>query len=189
MLSVLLIFHFSFLINNCFSQWFIQNSGTTNALYDIEFINKNTGWCCGDGGYIIKTTNGGTNWIQQTNGVPSKPYAGIHPVDSNVVYAVGFFRTFIKTTNGGENWTIIENGSTGEGDYYSVFFLNQLTGWAQVNYVSIAGIRKTTDGGNSFTISEIGIAKDLYFKDSSNGIGVGGVLCISNNKWWNKLAN
>jgi photosystem II stability/assembly factor-like uncharacterized protein len=98
---LLLIINSTFIIHSSFSQWFIQESGTNNALYDIEFINENTGWCCGEGGYIIKTTNGGENWIQQTNGVPGRSLYGIHPVDSNIVYAVGFTRVFIKTTNGG----------------------------------------------------------------------------------------
>ncbi|MEO8447920.1 MAG: hypothetical protein ABI528_10515, partial [bacterium] len=87
----LVIFHFSLLTAN--AQWFTQQSGTTDPLYDIEFINKNTGWSCGAGGYIIKTTNGGINWIRQGFGVTFESLFGIHPVDSNVVYAVGFFRT------------------------------------------------------------------------------------------------
>ncbi len=156
------------------AQWYTQQSGTTDPLYDIEFINKNTGWCSGEG-IILKTTNGGINWINTLNDAPNKPYSGVYPVDSNVIYAVGYFRTFIKTTNGGDNWNIIENGSTGEGDYYSVFFINQSTGWASVNYPGGAGIRKTTDGGISFNFSQTaaGVPQDLYFKDSLNGVGVG----------------
>ena len=87
---ILLIIQCSLLIAQ--AQWFTQQSGTTSALYDIEFINEKTGWCCGDGGYIIKTTNGGENWIRQGFGVTFEPLFGIHPVDSNVVYAVGFSR-------------------------------------------------------------------------------------------------
>ncbi len=177
---LLIIFNFSFLINNCFSQWFIQQSGTTNALYDIEFINENTGWCCGDGGYIIKTTNGGTNWIQQTNGVPGNRLYGIHPVDSNIVYAVGFGRVFIKTTNGGANWFSLDTGSVGPtGSYRCVFFINKNTGWISNWKSPYYGVKKTTDGGITLTLSSfLGIPKDLYFKDSLNGIGVSGVTLI-----------
>lgn len=172
----LIFFLFHFLIPNSKAQWFIQQSGTTDPLYDIEFINKSTGWCSGEG-IILKTTDGGLNWINKLNDAPIKPYSAIYPVDSNLVYAVGFFRTFIKTTNGGNNWIVIENGNPGEGDYYSIFFLNSYRGWVGVNYGSgIVGVRKTTDGGITFFISQTtGIPQDLYFKDSLNGIGVGEV--------------
>ncbi|HAY33579.1 MAG TPA: YCF48-related protein [Ignavibacteria bacterium] len=176
---ILFLLLYLFTIQNSEAQWYTQQSGTTNALYDIEFINKNTGWSCGDG-IILKTTNGGINWANNLNDAPFKPYSAIFPVDSNVIYAVGFFRTFIKSTNGGENWSIIENGNPSEGDYYSLYFINQNTGWAGVNLGSgIVGIKKTTDGGNNFIFGQTtGIPQDLYFKDSLNGLGVGGLSYI-----------
>ncbi|MBK8983762.1 MAG: hypothetical protein IPM38_15945 [Ignavibacteria bacterium] len=45
------------------AQWILQSSFTNSNLYDVEFYNRNTGWAVGDGGTILKTTNGGTNWI------------------------------------------------------------------------------------------------------------------------------
>lgn len=103
-------FNFQLLTLNCFAQWVLQQSGTTNALLDVEFINRNTGWACGDAGKIIKTTNGGINWILQNSGIIDKYLYGIHPVDSMVVYCVGWFQTILKSTDGGSNWTIIRNG-------------------------------------------------------------------------------
>jgi len=160
------------------AQWFTQQSGTTNPLYDIEFINKNNGWCCGDGGYIIKTTNGGVNWIQQSNGVPGEPLFGIHPVDSNIVYAVGFYRTLIKTTNGGSSWFSQDSGTIGDGTYTCVFFINENTGWIG-NFASPDyGVKKTTDGGNTLNTYSTGTPEDLFFKDSLNGIGVEGAALV-----------
>ncbi|MBP9096877.1 MAG: T9SS type A sorting domain-containing protein [Ignavibacteria bacterium] len=175
---ILFLFTFLFYTQTSEAQWYVQQSGTTSPLYDIEFLNKNTGWCSGEG-IILKTTNGGINWINSLNDAPIKPYYAIYPVDSHVVYAAGPFRTIIKSTNGGKNWSIIENGIPGEGSYYSLFFINSLTGWAGVNYPGGAGIRKTTDGGISFNFSQTaGIPRDLYFKDSLNGVGVGEVSYI-----------
>lgn len=174
---ILIIIHCSLLIAN--AQWFTQQSGTTNPLYDIEFINKNTGWCCGDGGYIIKTTNGGVNWIQQSNGVPGEPLFGIHPVDLNIVYAVGFYRTLIKTTNGGSSWFSQDSGTIGDGTYTCVFFINENTGWIGNFESGIYGVKKTTDGGNTLTVNSFnGFPNDLFFKDSLNGIGVNGVSYV-----------
>lgn len=71
------------------------------AAADVRFINKSTGWICGDN-RIFKTTNSGFNWVQQPNPSLSSLWQ-IHPVNEMVVYACGYC-TILKTTNGGENW-------------------------------------------------------------------------------------
>jgi photosystem II stability/assembly factor-like uncharacterized protein len=175
---ILILFAFLFFTQTSEAQWYVQQSGTTNPLYDIEFINRSTGWSCGDGGYIIKTTNGGENWIQQGAGVTFEPLFGIQAVDSNVVYAVGFFRTVVKTTNGGENWIKVESGMQGDGRYTCVFFMNSNTGCIG-NFGPGYGVRRTTDGGQTInTIPFGGYPEDLYFKDDLNGVGVGGLSYI-----------
>lgn len=100
---------------------------------------------------------------------------GIHPVDSNIVYAVGFFRTFIKTTNGGSSWFSLDSGMQGDGTYTCVFFINQNTGWIGNFESGGYGIKKTTDGGQTLKLNFLNeFPNDLYFKDSLNGIGVQG---------------
>ncbi|HAY33580.1 MAG TPA: YCF48-related protein [Ignavibacteria bacterium] len=174
---ILFLFLISFLDSE--AQWFTQQSGTTNPLYDIEFINDKTGWSCGDGGYIIKTTNGGENWIQQGFGVTFEPLFGIHPVDSNVVYSVGFYRTIVKTTNGGTTWIKIQSGMQGDGNYTCVYFINYNTGWIGNFDSPEHGVRRTTDGGQTITsVPFSGYPEDMYFKDSLNGVGVGGLSYI-----------
>ena len=82
---------------NVNAQWVQQYTGTTANLYDIEFLNRYTGWCVGTGGTCLKTTNGGINWIQMNHPVGTKPLIAVHVVDSNVVYIVGYFRTINET--------------------------------------------------------------------------------------------
>ncbi|HMQ70385.1 MAG TPA: YCF48-related protein, partial [Ignavibacteria bacterium] len=79
------------------AQWILQSSFTSSNLYDIEFYNRHTGWAVGDGGTILKTTNGGTNWLNIPNPAVGKPLSSIHIVDSNICYVVGWFETIIKT--------------------------------------------------------------------------------------------
>ena len=155
------------------SQWITQYPYTPGVgLRDIKFINKNTGWICGDG-IILKTTNMGLNWIEQTHPAPDKYLYCIHPVDSNIVYCVGWFETILKTTNGGENWFALRNGPVGQGNSFEgTFFINALTGW-------IGGYRlqvyKTTDGGYTFDSTYIYTdIKDIHFKDLNTGLIVGG---------------
>ena len=108
-LTLLIIFHFSFLINHCISQWIQQTSGTGVTLYDVEMVNENTGWICGAGGTILKTTNGGENWISVSNPAVGKPLFDIDVIDANTMYCVGWFETILKSTNAGVNWFAIRN--------------------------------------------------------------------------------
>jgi len=176
---ILILFLYSLNFSLTEAQWYTQQSGTTNPLYDIEFINDQTGWSCGEDGYIIKTTNGGVNWIRQGFGITFEPLFGIHPVDSNVVYAAGFYRTLVKTTNGGTDWTKVESGMQGDGNYTCVFFINENSGWMGNFDSPDYGVRRTTDGGQIVLSSPYdGFPNDLFFKDDQNGIGVGGLSNI-----------
>jgi photosystem II stability/assembly factor-like uncharacterized protein len=43
--------------------WAVQTTNTNIFLRDIHFLNENTGWVVGDSGLILKTTTGGTTFI------------------------------------------------------------------------------------------------------------------------------
>lgn len=153
-----------------YSQWILQQTGTSEPIRDIEFINERTGWACANNGIILKTLNGGLNWIIQPTEANGKPLFKLYPIDSNIVYCVGWFETILKTTNGGTNWISLQNGQIGKGEsYYSTFFINQFTGWISSN----SQVLKTTNGGlNWLNIQYAATMRDIYFKDSLNGIGV-----------------
>ena len=167
----LVVIIFSVHIPKIYSQWIQQYTGTSAILRDIEFLNENTGWAVGDGGTCLKTTNGGTNWLQQNNPAGTKPFVSVHIVDSNVVYLVGYFETIIKTTNGGTNWLAIKNGPYGGGNsYYGVYFLNKDTGWVGGVAVSNYNLLHTTNGFISFDTSQIpNEIHDICFVNKDTG--------------------
>ena len=85
-----------------------QISGTNYALADLYFYDKHTGWASG-GSYqdyisvILKTIDGGINWIPQVN--VSGPYLyDLFFLDSTTGWAVGDYKKILKTTDGGRNW-------------------------------------------------------------------------------------
>ena len=78
-------------------------------------------------GTILKTTNGGTNWISQTSGTTIDLFS-VNFLDQNTGWAVGEIGTILKTTNGGTNWTSQTSGTTNH--LFSVNFVDQNTGWA-----------------------------------------------------------
>ncbi len=170
---IIMLITIHILLNIVYGQWTFQQSGVSSTLRDVEFINPNTGWICGSEGTILKTTNGGLNWIQQNNEAVGKALFSIYPVNANIVYCVGYFETILKTTNGGDNWITIQNGPIGQGNtYLSVFFINEYTGWIG-GWASPDKVMKTTNGGISWhDYNGWGRFNDLFFKDSLNGIGV-----------------
>jgi len=157
-----------------FSQWVVQSSGVSVNLYDMKFINRNTGWAVGENGTILKTANGGINWNLVDN--PSfnmgKILNEISVIDSNIAYVVGAHSTYLKTTNGGENWIVIRNGPWGSGmGFRSVFYINKDTGWAVGDY----RVLLTRDGGISFdsvslTVMIYNYIHTMHFKNYNTGI-------------------
>jgi photosystem II stability/assembly factor-like uncharacterized protein len=80
--------------------WKLQNSGTTNTLYDVSFVDVNNGFAVGESGTILRTTDGGIKWTQQESGTVNT-LLGISMIDTNICTIVGDNGTILRTTNGG----------------------------------------------------------------------------------------
>lgn len=94
---------------------------------------------------ILKTTNGGVNWIPQTSGISYSLYS-VFFTDNNTGYAIEEGGSFIKSTNGGTQWDTQSSGTFNE--LYSVNFPDFNTGYVVGNGPSHIIILKTTNGGN-----------------------------------------
>jgi len=115
-------FGYRFLYNYFGNVQITTNSGTNWINYSfpgiyspqsIKFINKNTGWISGDGGNynkVLKTTNGGINWILQFNG---NGYLAtcLDAYDTDHAWFCGYYSDLYKTTDGGGNLEIRKIGS------------------------------------------------------------------------------
>lgn len=144
------------------AQWVLQNSGTQLNLNSIFFYNANTGWAVGDGGIILKTTNGGSNWITQSSGTTDNLYS-VHFENSNVGWIVGEDVRILKSIDGGSNWAVQFANLPVLADLYSVHFQNINNGWAIGNYMySATGYDSyliiTTNGGSTWQ-------DNFYFMD------------------------
>lgn len=170
-LLILLIIHCSLFIVR--AQWIQQNSGTNRNLYDIEFINDKTGWALGDAGIVIKTTNGGMNWMNVPNPSPalSPNLWSVEPIDSNIVYVTSSGDFIMKSTNGGIDWNILHSCSDCNSSTKGIYFLNKDTGWI----LGANKVFRTYDGGatlDSFYAPWF-TNYDIYFKDINTGIFCG----------------
>ena len=110
-------------------------------LYSVHLADNNTGWAVGEGGTILKTTDGGIDWNSQISGATER-LLSVHFTNNNTGWIVGWSGTILKTTDGGTNWNFQTSGSTSR--LYSVHFTDQNTGWAVGGRGTIL---KTTNGG------------------------------------------
>ena len=107
----------------CFGQWFWQNLlPTGNYLRSVKFISSEIGWTVGAGGTIIKTTDGGDNWIQQASGTTNNLY-GLCFTDINNDTAVGDDGTILRTKDSGTNMNFTNKDNTPLGK-------NQIQKWS-----------------------------------------------------------
>ncbi|MEO8447080.1 MAG: YCF48-related protein [bacterium] len=144
--------------------WVIQNSGTSNFLWDACFLNENTGYAVGDFGTIIKTTNGGEQWLSQTSSV-SNSLIGVNFFDEHSGWISGHNGLILVTTDGGDHWANQSSGTSV--NLFFVKFINSTQGWIS----SDEGILNTTDGGTQWSNqlhSDFGMYA-VYFADNSRG--------------------
>lgn len=153
--------------------WTKPASGTTNELYTVFFINSTVGWIAGDGGKILKSTDGGTTWTPQISGKTSR-IKSIHFATTEVGWAVGMFDGILKTTDGGTTWTTQSHSTVGV-DYQSVVAINSTTALiiGNDNNVSSSTSRviKTTDGGTTwlYKTQKTGYPRGLHFFSGTAG--------------------
>lgn len=113
--------------------WTDQNAGFTGERFMcIWIIHPDTVYISGNDGHILKTVNGGLNWINMRSDTLVQLW-GLQFVNSSTGWAAGSTGTIIKTTNAGVTWTQQTSGVTNA--LSSVYFRNENTG-----YISGSGI-------------------------------------------------
>ena len=114
----------------------------------VFFIDENTGWLTGMGGWTYKTTNGGNSWIRVST-IGSFFYYDVYFINALTGWLAGSNESalgggvILRTTNGGYNWNLQSYSRA----IYSLCFPDSCTGWAVGDRGTIL---KTTNGGSVF---------------------------------------
>ena len=167
-----------------FPQW--------NDLHAVYALSANTAFVVGQGGTILKTTNGGQTWNRMRVGSSiNQTFRGVWFVNANTGFAVGDLGIIVRTTDAGFTWTptVVDQGV----NFYSVFFTDANTGTA-VGYPG--SIYRTTDGGDTWNLQLSGPASYLravWFTDSNTGtiVGSSGAIFQTTNggaRWYRQLS-
>lgn len=118
------------------------------GMNDIYMLKDNKNGYVAGYGVIMKTTNGGIDWVYQD--VKNDNFTGIHCLDVNNVWTCGYGGSIFRTRNGGASWDKLRNGNNLLKKKYNllnIYFKDQQTGWACGEKGLLIG---TTDGGDTW---------------------------------------
>lgn len=121
----------------------IMNGIISLNLYDVFFINENSGWVVGDSGTILHSEDGGKQWAVQNIGL-LPPLFSIYFKNPEEGWAVGQNGFSLKTEDGGKTW-----GKVIFEDKHSLYKI-QLCGDYGVIVGDQATIIQTNDGGKTW---------------------------------------
>ena len=91
-----------------------QSSGTTNTL-DLRGVACPRPSICvavGEGGTIVRSTDGGRTWRRQPSGTPDDFLYGVACPSPSTCVAVGGGGTILRSTDGGRTWRSQTSGTT-----------------------------------------------------------------------------
>jgi photosystem II stability/assembly factor-like uncharacterized protein len=160
----------------------VTGTSASTTWYDIKFGDANTGYAGGTGGILVKTTDGGANWVTLVSPFGTTIIYAMQAIDANTVVVVGGSGKAFKTTDGGTNWTTLSLGGS-TSSLYSVTFTDKNLG---VISGGSSSLFKTTDGGNTWSQLTLGVSSSLYcarFQDQNIGwaCGSSGVIAYTKN--------
>jgi hypothetical protein len=130
---------------------------------------------------ILRTTDGGTTWIDVPHDMSNAWLYGVGFADANNGMAVGDFSTVLRTNDGGATWTV----QLSTGDDAEILFAVAMADPSNaiaVGHVSQARVSclRTTDGGATWVPESTGAARglrDVYFDGSmATVVGYGGAI-------------
>lgn len=150
----------------------------------IHFTDNLTGFASGYDGELIKSSNGGSTWLElETN--TNVPLYDIDFINSNIGFVVGgksscggtgcipIGAVMLKTTDGGNSWEKIELNLIDKIELTSILFINDSVGFAIGN----SSILKTNNGGNSWVQNKIENLDGTMQKIDFNGTQNGMIIC------------
>ena len=175
-----IIFITLFIINVC--------SQPTVYEHSIKFENTTTAILVGEDGLIMKTTDNGNTWQEQSSGVVNTLYG--NAIGNGTSISVGENGVILKTIDGGENWEIKASGTSLH--LYDVEYMNN-------NNVVVCGeagiMLLSTDIGETWSVVSSGTEntlKDIMnYKVQPVSFAVGSLMTIlkstNNGASWEQL--
>ncbi|MBZ0203529.1 MAG: T9SS type A sorting domain-containing protein [Ignavibacteria bacterium] len=176
----IVIFLFAFIRLSGYSQyWTEQNSGVNVELNSVSPVSHDIIWVCGNGGTVLRTSNGGANWINVSGaGIPnSVSLVNIWSIDASTALVTGYLGsdTWVwRTSNSGANWVQVFSQSGGRINGIVMKGLQPNRGLLQGNPVGGRWtLFRTTNGGINWDSSGMYLSQNGSEAGWKNSIFIG----------------
>lgn len=156
----------------------ISKVSTLNSIY---MHNENIGWSVGENGTILKTVDGGSNWISMDTPVNTN-FTKVKFYDLNTGFAVADGGVILKTISGGDYWFSLETPITD--DLNDIYIINDqkicVVGDNGTLLLSIDGVNFNAVGQTAGVTENL---NTVYFYDTTVGWAAGddGSLLMTKN--------
>ena len=151
--------------------WKRLSIGSFSPLNGVHFIDATYGMTVGEQGTIVKTTDGGSSWVQLNSNILDDLYV-VQIINEMNVYVIGF-NSCLHTSNGGTTWNDAWGVDTiNTLNFGGLYFSGTLRGWVVGHEIFY-----TSNGGNVWSTQlpyEVGRNwYDIDFGSTSIGVVVG----------------
>jgi photosystem II stability/assembly factor-like uncharacterized protein len=106
--------------------WTMEDSGTKNGLFNVDFRDDNEGYAVGEKGTILRTENGGQNWQKVINGNIAS-LMRVDFADDKNGWIVGHGGTILRSSDKGRSWVRQESNTS---THLYGLFMSKKYGWA-----------------------------------------------------------
>jgi photosystem II stability/assembly factor-like uncharacterized protein len=161
--------------------WLPYASVASGQTYlSLSFADDTHGWAISGNKRLLKTTDGGNNWLPLTHSFDLSFYDGLADVEfkSPTLGWVSSQSKLFKTTDGGLTWT--RQHTNVNLQFNDLFFLDDQLGWAagadNSFYLARGYVLRTTDGGQTWQeahLSQNSPIKRVQFVSASVGWAFG----------------
>ena len=178
LIKILVLFSLVICSNPSFGQWVEMNNIDGRTIVSLHFLDDNMGYATMNNGYgtsfsVMKTTDGGANWIDLNLPDQSGDYLDInfYAEGKGVLVVRDFGNSALptmvfKTGNDGQAWVDITPEDSEKGTTGKCKFIDDNTGFFATNKFFFT----TTDGGDSWIRQEFeDFIISLDFLDDMNG--------------------
>ncbi len=137
-----------------------QYAYNNTNLETVFMINRMIGFCAGLNGLLLKTIDGGNNWIQNTGS--SGDFQEMYFADYNTGYIVGGNGLLLKTTNGGNQNYLVNLIEPNGGEIWQSGSTNYIK-WSTIG-VNIVKLEYSSDNGSNWNLIQNSIpAQDFSY--------------------------
>jgi photosystem II stability/assembly factor-like uncharacterized protein len=170
--------------SNAGQSWIIQPTPVNYFVENLFFLNQRLGWGIShnfnyNNTVILKTTNGGTNWLATYYLDTSQIFNAIYFLDSLNGYLSGYSGLILRSTNAGANWSqcSVDSSFYAQFPVRNIAFQNSQIGYGCGGVMDFAGVVwNTTDAGSTWFVQNVAPEPINFIQTLSltSAVGTGG---------------